>query len=74
MEELMAREVFRYGFDEHVALKQLQDLLSLAIVAAEGVHGQAQVRLDAAFLLDENKRALVIDAGALRPRPEAVVR
>jgi hypothetical protein len=34
----------------------------LAVLSAEGIHGRARVRLDAAFYLDEKKRACVVDA------------
>jgi hypothetical protein len=58
----MSRDVYRYTFAEKVPLTEVRDSLFLAVFSAEGVHGRTQVRLDAAFCLDEKKRACVVDA------------
>ena len=58
----MSRDVYRYTFDEKTSLTEVRDSLFLAVFSAEGIHGRAQVRLDAAFCLDEKKRACVVDA------------
>lgn len=58
----MSRDVYRYTFDEKTSLTEVRDSLFLAAFSAEGIHGRAQVRLDAAFCLDEKKRACVVDA------------
>jgi hypothetical protein len=62
MEARMSRDVYRYTFDAKTSLTEVRDSLFLAVFSAEGVHGRTQVRLDAAFCLDEKKRACVIDA------------
>ena len=61
--EIMQREVYRYRFDESVALDRAEETLCLASLAAEAVHGRSHVRLDAAFVLDKQARTCVIDAG-----------
>ncbi|MBI3184643.1 MAG: hypothetical protein HYZ28_21105 [Myxococcales bacterium] len=58
----MRHDVYRYTFDEKTPQAEVRDSLFLAVFCAEGLHGRAQVRLDAAFSLDEKKRACVIDA------------
>jgi len=58
----MSRPVYRYTFDPKTSLAEARDSLFLSVFAAEGIHGRAQVRLDAAFCLDEKKRACVVDA------------
>ena len=58
----MNRDVYRYSFDEKTSLTEVRDSLFLAVFSAEGIHGRAQVRLDAAFCLNEKKRACVVDA------------
>ncbi len=58
----MSRDVYRYRFDEKTPLAEVRDSLFLAAFSAEGLHGRSQVRLDAAFRLDEKERACVIDA------------
>lgn len=58
----MSQDVYRYTFEEGISLTEVRDSLLLAVFSAEGVHGRAHVRLDAAFRLDEKKRACVVDA------------
>jgi hypothetical protein len=58
----MSQDVYRYTFDEKTSLTEVRDSLMLAVLSAEGIHGRAKVRLDAAFYLDEKKRACVVDA------------
>jgi hypothetical protein len=58
----MSRPVYRYTFDPKTSLAEVWNSLFLSAFAAECIHGRAQVRLDAAFCLDEKKRACVVDA------------
>ena len=58
----MAKEIYRYNFDSKVSLGEVKESLFLAVIAAEGIHGRAQVKLDASFSLDRTKRSCVIDA------------
>ena len=60
----MKRQVYRYRFTEGIPLKEVEDSLFLAILAVEGLHGQAKVRLNAHFLMSEEKRTCVIDVGS----------
>jgi hypothetical protein len=59
----MSREVYKYVFDPSIDIADVEASLLLALLAAESLHGEAQVRLDAAHFLDPAKRACVIDAG-----------
>ncbi len=58
----MQRDVYRLTFDEKTSQAEVRDSLILAMFCAEGLHGQAEVQLDAAFCLDEEKRACAVDA------------
>jgi hypothetical protein len=58
----MPTEVYRYSFAENVQMEDVEASLVLAILATESLHGEAQVRLDAAHFLDRDGRACVIDA------------
>ena len=58
----MSEEIYRYQFAPNVLFKEVESSLVLAIMAAESLHGQAQVRLDAAHAADADKRSCVIDA------------
>ena len=59
----MPKEIYRYQFSESVSLRDIEETLLLAVLAAESLHGQSGVRLDAAYHLEDAKRACVIDAG-----------
>ena len=56
-------QAYRYCFTPKVSLLEVIESLYLAIFAAEGVHGRAQVRLDAGYAFDQEARSLAVDAG-----------
>lgn len=58
----MNRTRYRYEFRPNVPLREVEESVLLAILAAEGVHGEAQVRLDAGYDFDEPARACLVDA------------
>ena len=58
----MTRDLYRYTFVGVVPREDIQASLLLAIWATESLHGEAQVRLDAAHYFDPDRRACVIDA------------
>jgi hypothetical protein len=58
----MSKDIYRYEFKSDAQIEDIEESLLLAILATESLHGEAQVRLDAAHYLDTAKRACVIDA------------
>jgi hypothetical protein len=52
---------YRFAFNPEVSMQDVEDFLLLAVLAAEGLHGQARVRADVAYGIDEAKRACAID-------------
>jgi hypothetical protein len=58
----MSKELYRYSFPSNVPLEEIEATLLLALWGAESLHGEPQVRLDAAHFLDPDRRACVIDA------------
>ena len=58
----MSREIFRYSFDSSVEIAEVEASLLLALLAAESLHGESQVRLEASHALDADCRTCVIDA------------
>jgi hypothetical protein len=58
----MCKELYRYTFEPDVPPEDLESSLLLAILATESLHGEAQVRLDAAHVFDPDRRVCVIDA------------
>jgi hypothetical protein len=60
----MSREICRYSFKTSVPAGEIENTLLLAVMAAEGLHGQSRVRLEATYFFDAGKHACVIDAGS----------
>ena len=58
----MNRELYRYNFDSKVPIRDVEESLLLAVLAAESLHGRSLVRLDASFCLDSHKRSCIVDA------------
>ncbi len=59
----MNENAYRYRFDEGVDLHQAEETLLLSVLAAEGLYGQARVRMDAAYAVDPGLHAIIVDAG-----------
>lgn len=57
------RQLYRYTFDASVDAADVEVSLLLAIFAAESLHGEARVRLEASHALDPETGDCVIDAG-----------
>jgi hypothetical protein len=60
----MPKDLYRYEFAASLSADEVEATLVLAILAAESLHGETQVRLDAAHAFDGERRACVIDAGS----------
>ena len=57
----MITEGYRFRFAEGVRLRDAEDTLLLALLAAEGIYGEARVRMDAAYAVDAPLQVIVID-------------
>ncbi len=57
----MNRQARRYSFSTSVSADDIENTLALAVFAAEGLHGQSRVRLEATYCFDSKKHACVID-------------
>lgn len=58
----MTPNLYRYTFRPETPLEEIEAALVLAVLAAESLHGDAHVRLDAGHSFDPEQRTLVIDA------------
>jgi hypothetical protein len=58
----MISNAYRYKFREDVDLLEAERTLHMAILAAEGLYGEARVRMDVAYAVDETIRVIVVDA------------
>ena len=61
----MSKQIYRYEFQSGAPMEEVEEALLLAIVATESLHGESEVRLDAAYFLDPAKRVCVIDASTV---------
>jgi len=61
----MTNDLYRYKFNSILPLEDIEASLLLAVLSAESLHGEAQVRLDAAHFFDRDRRACVIDASTV---------
>ncbi len=59
----MTANVYRFNFESGVPLCEAELTLHLAIYAIEGLHGEAHVRLDVNYRLDQSGNAIIVDAG-----------
>lgn len=53
---------YRYQFREGIDPRDVEDTLLLAFLAAEGVFGEARVRMDGAYSIDRDARTATVDA------------
>lgn len=58
----MKEEVYRYDVGRTVPFAEVSQSLALAVLAAECLLGHSQVRMETAFLIDEEQRSCVVDA------------
>jgi hypothetical protein len=68
----MTTGVYRFTFDKEIALTDAEATLHLAMIAAEGLFGNAIVRMDVSFEADQAGRSLTVDGTT--PVGAAVVR
>ena len=60
----MTTDIYRFEFDREVALEEAEMSLHLAMFAVEGLFGQARVRLDAGYHLDDPRHAIIVDGSS----------
>jgi len=59
----MTASVFRFEFEPSVPLVEAELTLHLAMYAIEGLYGEARVRLEASYHLDDARRSITVDGG-----------
>jgi len=57
----MTTNVFRFEFEPVVSLTEAEMSLHLAMYAVEGLYGEARVRLEASYRLDDALRSITVD-------------
>ena len=53
---------YKYQLREGIDPRDVEDTLLLAFLAAEGIFGEARVRLDGAYSTDREARTVTVDA------------
>lgn len=56
---------YRYIFLNGTILREAEKTLLLATVAAEGLHGESVVRMDASYVVDEKLFTISVDASTV---------
>ena len=56
---------YKYTFLSAGALQEAEKTLLLAMVAAEGLHGESRVRMDAAYSVDEARFTIAVDTSTV---------
>ena len=59
----MSEYIYRFSFREGVPMLDVEETFFLSTFAAEGLYGEARVRMDAGYSISQEKRRVVIDAG-----------
>jgi hypothetical protein len=59
----MSGESYSYSFKPEADMERVEEVLLLATMAVEGLHGRSRIQLDASFRCDLKARAAVVDAG-----------
>ena len=55
--------MYKYTFASQIDMRDIEAAFLLAVLAAESLHGEARVRLEARHVMDAECRTCVIDAG-----------
>jgi hypothetical protein len=61
----MKKLIYRYTFGASIPLEEVEATLRLAVLAAEGLHSEAEVRLEGFQAFDSERRRCVIDAATV---------
>lgn len=60
----MSGESYSYTFQPMASMEQVEEVLLLATMAAEGLHGRSRIQLDAAFRCDSAARTAEVNASS----------
>ena len=61
----MKINAYRYRFRPDIGLNDAEDTLMLAVLAAQGLFGEARVRMDAGYAIDPTIGVIIVDASTL---------
>lgn len=70
---MMNAQAYRYRFRSDIALKDAEETLVLSFLAAEGIFGEARVRMNASYAVDATISVIFVDAGTLVGQVSAAI-
>ena len=59
---VMTKAGYTIQFGDGASMSNVEETLLMSVIAAEGIHGRARVRLDAGFNLDHDRRICTVNA------------
>lgn len=71
-EIILRTDVYRFCFARSINMMEAEATLQLAILASEGLFGEARVRIEVSYLIDAPRCVIVVDGGT--PSGVAVAR
>lgn len=58
----MVRTVYKFTFDDSVAMDDVEQILALSIIPMESIHGESAMMVDGRFAVNKRRRTCLIDA------------
>ena len=58
----MTRTVYKFTFDDNVAMDDVERILALSTIPVESIHGESAMLVDGRFAVNKRRRTCLIDA------------
>lgn len=58
----MIRTVYKFTFDDSVAMDDVERILALSAIPVESIHGESAMLVDGRFAVNKRRRTCLIDA------------
>lgn len=58
----MIRTVYKFTFDDGVAMDEVERILALSTIPVESIHGESAMLIDGRFTVNKRRRICLIDA------------
>ncbi|MGB9619458.1 MAG: hypothetical protein ACPL7K_03485 [Armatimonadota bacterium] len=58
----MVRTVYKFTFDDNVAMDEVERILALSVIPVESIHGESAMLVDGRFAVNKRRRTCLIDA------------
>lgn len=58
----MVRTVYKFTFDDSIAMDDVERILALSTIPVESIHGESAMLIDGRFAVNKRRRTCLIDA------------